>query len=91
MRLSSGTVRTERCRPVCYNCGSLVAAETLGRRCYGMEIDPHYVHLTIERWQGLTGQAASRVDDWPFPIRSPDTVARRRPRPYHRATAPVPT
>ncbi len=40
----------------------LVAAETLGRRCYGMEIDPRYVQLTIERWQGLTGQTAARVE-----------------------------
>jgi hypothetical protein len=31
----------------------IVAAETLGRRCYGMEIDPKYVQVSIERWQGL--------------------------------------
>jgi DNA modification methylase len=37
---------------------SIVAAETLGRRCYGMEIDPRYVQLTIERWQALTGGTA---------------------------------
>jgi len=41
---------------------TLVAAETLGRRCLGMEIDPRYAQLTIERWQGLTGQTAVRVD-----------------------------
>ena len=41
---------------------ALVAAETLGRRCYGMEIDPRYVQLTIERWQRLTGRQAERVD-----------------------------
>ena len=41
---------------------TLVAAETLGRRCYGMEIDPRYVQLTIERWQGLTGRTAERAD-----------------------------
>ena len=40
----------------------LVAAETLGRRCYGMEIDPRYVQVTIERWQGLTGEKAVRID-----------------------------
>ncbi len=40
----------------------LVAAETLGRRCYGMEVDPRYVQLSIERWQGLTGQRAVLVD-----------------------------
>lgn len=42
---------------------SLVAAETLGRRCYGMELEPRYVQVTIERWQGLTGRQAERVDD----------------------------
>ena len=41
---------------------TLVAAETLGRRCLGMDIDPRYVQLTIERWQGLTGRTAARAD-----------------------------
>jgi DNA methylase len=41
---------------------TLVAAQTLGRSCYGMEIDPRYVQVTVERWQGLTGQAAERID-----------------------------
>jgi hypothetical protein len=40
----------------------IVAAETLGRRCYGMEIDPEYVQVSIERWQGLTGLKAVRVE-----------------------------
>ncbi len=39
----------------------IAAAETLGRRCYGMEVDPKYVQLSIERWQGLTGGTAERV------------------------------
>jgi DNA modification methylase len=41
---------------------TLVAAEHLGRRCYGMEIDPGYVQVAIERWQTFTGQTAVRVD-----------------------------
>ena len=41
---------------------ALIAAETLGRRCYGMEIDPKYCQLVIERWQGVTGQTAERLD-----------------------------
>jgi DNA modification methylase len=40
----------------------LVAAELLGRRCYGMEIEPRYCQLVIERWQGLTGREAVRVE-----------------------------
>ena len=41
---------------------TIVAAETVGRRCYGIEIDPKYVQVTIDRWQGLTGRQAERVD-----------------------------
>jgi len=41
---------------------TLVAAQTLGRRCYALEIEPRYVQVTIERWQGLTGGKAERVD-----------------------------
>jgi len=41
---------------------TLIAAETLGRRCYGMEIDPKYVQVAIERWQNFTGRTAERAD-----------------------------
>jgi DNA modification methylase len=41
---------------------TLIAAETLGRRCLGMEIDPRYAQVTIERWQNVTGRAAERID-----------------------------
>ncbi len=41
---------------------TLMAAETLGRRCYAMEIDPKYVQVAIERWQNFTGRTAERVD-----------------------------
>jgi DNA modification methylase len=41
---------------------TLVAAETLGRRCYGLEIDPRYAKVVIERWKGLTGRTAAKVD-----------------------------
>ena len=40
---------------------ALIAAETLGRRCFGMEIDPRYVQVIIERWQAFTGQEAVRA------------------------------
>ncbi len=42
---------------------TLVAAETLGRRCYAIEIEPRYAQVTIERWRGLTGREAERVDE----------------------------
>jgi hypothetical protein len=49
----------------CYDpfCGSgttLIAAETLGRRCYALEIDPKYVQISLERWQAFTGEKARR-------------------------------
>ncbi len=37
---------------------TLIAAERVGRRCYGMEIDPLYVDTIIRRWQAYTGDSA---------------------------------
>jgi DNA modification methylase len=38
---------------------TIIAAEQLGQQCYGMEITPEYVDITVERWEQLTGQRAS--------------------------------
>jgi DNA modification methylase len=32
-----------------------IAAEQLGRRCFGLEIEPRYVQVCIERWVKFTG------------------------------------
>ena len=37
---------------------TMVAAEQLGRICYGMEIEPHYCDVIINRWQNFTGKKA---------------------------------
>lgn len=37
---------------------TLIAAEDMGRRCVGIEIDPLYVDASIRRWQAHTGYAA---------------------------------
>jgi DNA modification methylase len=37
---------------------TLIAAERVGRRCFGIEIDPAYVDTIIRRWQAFTGDAA---------------------------------
>jgi DNA modification methylase len=37
---------------------TLVAAEQIGRRAYGIELDPGYVDVSIERWQRLTKRDA---------------------------------
>jgi DNA modification methylase len=39
---------------------TLIAAEQLGRTCYGLEIEPAYCDVIVERWQNLTGGKATR-------------------------------
>lgn len=39
---------------------TLIAAEQLSRKCYGMEISPAYCDVIVERWQNLTGGKATR-------------------------------
>ena len=41
---------------------TLVACERLGRRCYGMELDPHYVDVAVARWEAFTGEKAVLED-----------------------------
>ena len=42
---------------------TLIAAEQLGRKCYGIEISPAYCDVIVERWENLTGKKAKRVTD----------------------------
>ena len=37
---------------------TLIAAEQLGRKCYGMEISPAYCDVIVQRWETLTGKKA---------------------------------
>jgi len=37
---------------------SVIAAETTGRVCFGLELSPAYVDVIVERWQGFTGKQA---------------------------------
>jgi DNA modification methylase len=37
---------------------TILAAERVGRRAFGLEIDPLYVDVAIRRWQQLTGKDA---------------------------------
>ena len=46
--------------PFCGSGTTLIAAEQLGRKCYGMEISPQYCDVIVERWQNLTGEKATR-------------------------------
>lgn len=40
---------------------TLIACEKTGRKCYGMELDPHYCDVIIERWENYTGEKAVKV------------------------------
>jgi DNA modification methylase len=37
---------------------TLIAAELTDRICYGMDIEPRYVDMTVKRWQKQTGKQA---------------------------------
>ncbi len=42
---------------------TLIAAERTGRRCYGMELDPHYCRVVIARWEAFTGLSSEKVSE----------------------------
>lgn len=41
---------------------TLIACEKTNRICYGMEIDPQYVDVIIQRWENYTGQKAVKIE-----------------------------
>jgi DNA modification methylase len=42
---------------------TLIAAETTGRVCIGVEIEPLYVDVAIRRWQAFTGKKATLISN----------------------------
>ena len=44
--------------PFCGSGTTLIAAETTGRICHAMELDPAYVDVAVQRWQAFTGKEA---------------------------------
>jgi hypothetical protein len=53
---------------------TLIAAETTGRVCLGMELEPRLVDVAVRRWQAFTGMTACLLGDG----RSFDVVAAER-------------
>lgn len=39
---------------------SIIACEQLNRKCYMMELDPHYCDVIVARWEKLTGKTAQK-------------------------------
>jgi DNA modification methylase len=42
---------------------TLAAAEVTDRVCYGIELDPKFVDVTVQHWQGLSGKEATLEAD----------------------------
>jgi DNA modification methylase len=40
---------------------TLIACERTGRICYGLELEPHYVDVTIARWESFSGEKAVKA------------------------------
>ena len=47
------------CEPFSGSGTQFIAAEQLGRRCFGMEISPAYCDVIVKRWETLTGRKAT--------------------------------
>jgi DNA modification methylase len=41
---------------------TIIAAAKTGRRCYAIELDPHYVEVAIKRWENWSGQKARHAE-----------------------------
>jgi hypothetical protein len=65
---------------------TLAAAELTERVCYGIELDPKYVDVVIQRWQQLTGKQATLDGDG----RTFDDIAQERGG-SRQAVADIPT
>ena len=52
--------------PFCGSGTTLIAAQTTGRICHAMELDPAYVDVAVTRWQTFTGEEARHADGRSF-------------------------
>jgi hypothetical protein len=71
---------------------TIIAAESVGRICLAIEIDPLYVDVAIRRWQAFTGKQATRqADAMAFDAiaeaaSAKDAEATAKPKPKQRAS-----
>jgi len=45
---------------------SILAAQRVGRRCYGIELEPRFVDTAIARWERMTGKKATLANGQTF-------------------------
>jgi DNA modification methylase len=64
---------------------TLIAAESVGRICFAVELSPAYVDVAVRRWQAFTGRPATLLADG----RSFDTVAAARTTQTVESSVPV--
>jgi DNA modification methylase len=57
---------------------TLIAAERVGRSCYGMELDPLYIDTAIRRWQRFTGLTARQPSGTTFDASEQRAIAVER-------------
>ena len=62
---------------------TLIAAETSGRLCLGVDIEPRYVDVAVRRWQAFTGKTACLSGDG----RSFEAIAAERINPNSEASS----
>ena len=41
---------------------TLIAAENQKKTCYGIELDPKFLDVIIERWENYTGKKANKLN-----------------------------
>jgi DNA modification methylase len=44
--------------PFCGSGTAIITAETSGRICFAMDVDPAYCDVTLQRWEAMTGEPA---------------------------------
>ena len=61
--INNSSERSDKCIDLFLGSGStLIACEKTNRKCYGMEIDPHYCDVIVKRWEEYTGNKAERIE-----------------------------
>jgi len=60
--LKDGSIKSQLVLDLFLGSGStLIAAEKLNRKCYGMELDEKYCDVIIERWEQFTGLKSKKI------------------------------